>query len=64
MRRQKNPDKREDWKAALDRVQSIYDRIALHAPESDRKNKVLRRLAEREDRFLERLHRAESWQAF
>ena len=52
------------WQEQLERVQSIYDRLARTDLDSDLKSGVLRILASREDCLLEKLHRSEQWNEF
>lgn len=52
------------WREQLERVQSVYDRLARTELDSELKIRILRLLAAREDGLLEKLHRSEQWKEF
>ena len=52
------------WQEQLERVQSIYDRLARTELDSELKVRILRLLTAREDGLLEKLHRSEQWKEF
>ena len=52
------------WQEQLERLQSVYDRLARTELDSELKIRILRLLAVREDGLLEKLHRSEQWKEF